>query len=74
VINFFLINYCPINNLSDVVAGANLFGRLNYSFIYDRFGNANSAIYFNNGYLQGPPGVYFSGYFTDTVWIYFKTY
>jgi hypothetical protein len=69
-----LINYWPMSNLSDVVGGANLYGGSNYSFASDRFGSPNSAIYFNKGYLQVPEGVYFSGDFTVSVWIYLKSY
>jgi hypothetical protein len=63
-----------MSNLSDVVGGANLFGGSSYSFTYDRFCSPNSAIYFNRGYLQVPTGVYFSGNFTVTAWIYLKSY
>jgi hypothetical protein len=63
-----------MSNLSDVVGGANLYGGSNYSFTFDRFCSANSAIYFNKGYLQVPEGVYFSGDFTVTAWIYLKSY
>jgi hypothetical protein len=69
-----LINYWPMSNLSDLVGGANLFGGGNYSFVSDRFGSPNSAIYFNKGYLQVPEGVYFSGDFTVTAWIFLKSY
>ena len=63
-----------MNNLSDVLGGANLFGGLSYSFVPDRFCSLNSAIYFNHGYLKVPVGVYFSGDFTVTAWIYLKSY
>jgi len=63
-----------MSNLSDVIGGANLFGGGNYSFVPDRFGTPNSAIYFNSGFLQVPDGVYFSGDFTFTGWIYLKSY
>jgi hypothetical protein len=63
-----------MSNLSDVVGGANLFGGGNYSFVSDRFGSPNSAIYFNQGFLQVREGVYFSGDFTFTAWIYLKSY
>ena len=63
-----------MNNLTDVIGGANLYGGANYSFTYDRFCSLNSAIYFNRGYLQVPTGVYFSGDFTVTAWIYLKSY
>jgi hypothetical protein len=62
-----------MSNLSDVVGGANLYGGENYSFVPDRLGSPNSAIYFNSGYLQVPSGNYFSGDFTFTAWIYLKT-
>ncbi len=62
-----------MSNLSDVVGGANLFGGSNYSFVPDRFCSQNSAIYLNKGYLQVPEGVYFSGDFTFTGWIYLKS-
>jgi len=62
-----------MNTLSDVVGGANLYGGSNYSFTYDRFCSAHSAIYFKKGYLQVPSGVYFYGDFSVTAWIYLKS-
>jgi len=62
------------NNLLEVIRGANLFNGSNYFYVPDRFCAPNSAIYFNNGYLQVPEGVYFSGDFTLTAWIYLKSY
>jgi len=73
-ISGFLINYWPMNNLSDIVGGANLFEGFSYSFALDRFCLPNFAIHFNQGYLQIPEGVYFSGNFTVTAWIYLKSY
>ena len=70
----FLIIYLSMSNLTDLISGANLFGGSSYSFVSDRFGSPNSAIYFNKGYLQVPAGVYFSGDFTVTAWIYLKSY
>ena len=46
-----------------------MYGGSSYSFTYDRFCNAYSAIYFNIGYLQVPSGAYFKGDFTVTAWI-----
>jgi hypothetical protein len=69
-----LINYWPMSNLNDQMGGANLFGGSNYLFTSDRFCSPNSAIYFNKGYLQVPSGVYFTGDFTVTAWIYLKSY
>ncbi len=63
-----------MSNLTDIVGGANMSGGSNYSFTYDRFCNAYSAIYFNVGFLQVPSGVYFSGDFTITTWIYLLAY
>ena len=62
-----------MNNLNDTVGGANLFGGSNYKFVADRFNKSNSAIYFHNGYLKVPPGVYFSGDFTVTAWVNFNS-
>ncbi len=70
----YLINYWPMNNLSDIIGGANLFGGSSYSFVPDRLCSPNAAIYFNQGYLQIPSGVYIAGDFTATVWIYLKSY
>ena len=63
-----------MSNFSDVISGANLFGGLSYSFVPDRFCRPNSAIYFNKGYLQVPAGIYFSGDFTFSAWIYLRSY
>ncbi len=35
-----------MNNLTDLIGGANLFGGSSYSFVPDRFCSLNSAIYF----------------------------
>ena len=61
-------------NLNDTVSGANLYGGNNYSFAPDRFSNLNSAIYFNNGFLQVPDGYYFNGDFTTSIWIKINSY
>jgi hypothetical protein len=63
-----------MDNLNDSVGGANLFGGSNYSFVPDRFCCQNKAIFFNRGYLQMPSGVYLSGDFSMTAWIYVKSY
>ena len=57
-----------------MIGGATLYGGSNYAFTYDRFCNPNQAVYFNNGYLQVPPGVYFSGDFTFIAWVNWKTF
>jgi len=63
-----------MSNLSDAISGADLYGGTSYSFTNDFFCNPNSAFYFNNGYLQVPAGVYFSGDFSILAWIYLKSY
>jgi hypothetical protein len=63
-----------MSNLTDIIGGRDLFGGDSYSFVSDRFCSPNSAIYFNQGFLQVPEGAYFSGDFTVTVWIYLKSY
>ena len=57
------------NNVYDTTGGAHLYNGSNVQFVKDRFGKANSAIRFTDGYYQVPPGVYFKGDFTISVWI-----
>jgi hypothetical protein len=68
-----LMNHWPMNNLNDIVSNANLFDGTGYSFVPDRFGVANSTIYFNKGFLKVPEGIYFNGDFTITAWINVKS-
>jgi hypothetical protein len=63
-----------MNDLSDVIGGANLYGGTDYSFTTDRFCSVNSSIYFNSGFLQVPPGVYFTGDFTVIAWVNVKSF
>jgi hypothetical protein len=63
-----------MSNMTDVIGGNNLYGGTRYSFVADRFNNSNSAIFFNNGYLEVPSGVYFYGDFTFITWIYLQSY
>ena len=63
-----------MSNLSDVTSNANIIYGFSYSYVTDRFGNPNSAIHLNKGYLQVPSGVYFDGDFTITAWINLKSY
>ncbi len=63
-----------MNDLSDVIGGANLYGGTDYSFTTDRFCSVNSSIYFNSGFLQVPQGVYFTGDFTVIAWVNFKSF
>ena len=70
-----LRNYWPFsNNYDDPIGKANLFNGLNYTLTTDRFGNPNSALDLANGYLQVPSGVYFSGKFTFTAWVYMRSF
>ena len=69
-----LTNYWSMSSLSDIIRGSDLYGGSNYSFTTDRFGNNNSAIYFNNGFLQVPNGSYFNGDFTIIIWIIFNAF
>lgn len=64
-----LLNYWKMSDLTDSAGEALLNGGSNYQFILDRCNNSNSAIYFNNGYLTVPSGVYFYGDFSVTAWI-----
>ena len=70
----YLTNYWSMSNLCDGVGGTNLNGGSSYSFSTDRFNNSNTAIYFDNGFLQAPAGTYFSGDFTITAWFYLLSY
>jgi hypothetical protein len=56
--------------VNDVVSGANLvYGGPTTSFVADRLGNVNSAVYLNQGYYTAPSGVYFTGDHTVAVWV-----
>ena len=67
---FGLQNYWTFDNHSDDTIGfSNLYDGRNVSFVSDKFGNANSAVYFNLGYYSAPPGVYFRGDHTVAVWV-----
>ena len=69
-LNTGLKNYWPIDNhVNDTVGGAHMYNGYNVDFVNDRFGNPNSAIRFSNGFYQVPPGFYFKGDFTISVWI-----
>ncbi len=66
-----LLNSWSFNgDYTDSVGGANVIDGSNYGLTNDRYGNANSVLNLTNGYVQLPPGVYFSGPFTVTVWVY----
>jgi arabinan endo-1,5-alpha-L-arabinosidase len=66
-----LVNYWPLvgGNTRDFIAQSDLFACINMTFVADRFGNPNSAIYLNNGFCKAPPGVYFSLTLTVMGWL-----
>ena len=57
------------SNIEDSVTGLNLVNANSYSFVEDRFGKANSAVFFNSGYSQLPSDVYFSESFSISAWV-----
>ena len=63
-----------MSNFSDVVGKADILSASNASNDLDRFNNPDSAIYLNNGYLTLPPDIYFSGDFSITFWLKFKSF
>ncbi len=66
-------NYWSFNgNFNDQSGNANLNQGLNYALAKDRFGNSNSALDLNTGYMNFPSGVYFVGDFTLMTWIYWR--
>lgn len=65
-----LQNYYPFNSdIIDVLNEKDLYGGKNWVLINDRNRNNNSAISFNNGFLEMPVGTYISGDFTIMFWI-----
>ena len=53
-----------------MVTNLTLTTHVNTTFIADRFGKNNSAVYLNNGYMAAPSGTYFSGDWSATAWVY----
>jgi hypothetical protein len=66
--------YWPIVNstMQDVVSGQDLTPVGSPGFMTDRFGQSNGALLSssNLSYWQAPPGMYFSGDFTQIGWLY----
>ena len=70
-----MINYWSFtNNVDDSIGIAHLYDGVNAFLANDRFGYNNSALRLNSGYYCVPPGVYFSGPFTASVWVNAKSY
>ena len=68
--NLGAINYWKFsNNFADAITGLSFTATQNYSFVADRKGNANSAIYFNYGYGLLPAATYFDGALSIAGWI-----
>ena len=66
-----MTNYWDFDNdFYDKIGKLNLYNVVNVSFASDRYGRPNSAVFLNNGSMQAPSGVYFSGPLTITFWIY----
>ena len=64
------MNYWSFSgNYNDQIGSATLSGGLNYALTTDRFGNANSALNLNTGYMNIPSGIFFNGSFTIIGWI-----
>ena len=58
------------NNIVDSVTGTSLSTTTGYSFVNDRNGNPNSAIYLDGTqWLQISDAIWFSGAFTVTAWV-----
>ena len=51
-----------------------MYDSFNATFSRDRFGNLNSALSFNHGYIQAPNGVYFENEFTVLAWVKLRSY
>ena len=69
-----MINYWSFtNNVNDSIGTAHLYNGVNASLTHDRFGNNNSALRLGLGYYCVPPGVYFNGPFTTSVWVNAKS-
>jgi hypothetical protein len=69
-INSNLQNYWTFNNnVKDSITGASPTTGTGYTFVSDRLNTPNSAIYFNNGYLQASTATYFNGDFTVSGWV-----
>ena len=56
-------------NLKDSFTGSNVSDANWFSYVTDRYGSANGAIFFNSGYAQAPSGVYFGGDFSVVAWV-----
>jgi len=70
-----LVHNWPMSSLKDIKGNADLYGGANYTLTCDRFKIKSSAFYFTHGYVQIPPGYYFSGEeFTISLWFQLISY
>lgn len=58
-----------MNEFKDIIGDKHLYGGINRFFSNDRFGQINSALRINIGYINFPSDVYFKADFTVTGWI-----
>jgi hypothetical protein len=71
-----LINYWTFNgNVNDSIGNAHMYGGVNATLTFDRFGRSNSALNLTSGYYKVPLGVYFKGtQLTIMAWVNVKSY
>lgn len=63
-----------VSILDDSSGDAKLIGGLGYSAGIARLQRSYESLNLATGYVQAPIGIYFSGDFTITLWVYFKTF
>jgi hypothetical protein len=56
-------------NGSDMAGKRHLLGGLNFGYVSDRHNNTASAVHLQRGFLRVPPGVYFYGDLSISVWL-----
>ena len=65
-----LTNFWDLSNdYYDKIGKLYLYGSVNVSFVDDRKGRPNSAIYLNSGFIKAPNGYFFSGVLSITFWL-----
>ena len=56
------------NNLLEKLTGTGVLNSTSYSFVNDRIGTANAALYLNTGFLQVSNGIWFGGSLSIALW------
>jgi hypothetical protein len=69
-----LVNYWPLDDMSDVVGKKDILFCSNYTFTADRKSVPNSALRLNNGYCRLPEDYYLRSQYTVSAWIKPKTF